>query len=571
MTTTLPETIRAEIHPDAMTRVAAFFDATPAQALNEVLQNARRSGASRIEITTADDGSLTVTDNGEGIADPRALLGFGTSGWTGAATQREHPAGMGTYALARLQPRIRSRAAGGLGWEVNLETPHFEGQESAAVKRCNAAPEPHGTEVRFTARYCCDGHRYTGHRGELGYTARGAARHLPIPVTIDGEDAGQQPFLDKARAIREWNGLRLGVIDGREVSRTINFHGAVATCRMPDIRTIEWGWTVLVDVIDNGDLELVLPGREKVIETPFLQRLREEALDLLYATLAEQNRSDRPVAVPHEVAAAAAAAGHDVKPAPATLQPILVGDTAWSQRTPRHGYRVALEHERGTPLVMVGGANRAMCANVARAIAGNKLDLVLYAADPTQRGYGWYDRLTQVERVRIYYKNAEGEREFDPRLDPANATGKSVVADDLVVVLEGRRSGDRRHVELRLPTDLAAGSMPSGWEHHHSPCLIVKRNAGITAADVARFAAEALFVVDEGDDRSPHADQIHAFKQRVAFQDRKLRESTESAQRHAILQALEEETSHHCPMDRDVEITIVDQVPEVRLGEAAVR
>ena len=69
-TPSLPKEIRATIHGDAIQKVSRFFNATTAECLNELLQNSRRSGATRVDITLR---ANTVTDDGRGVQDPEAL------------------------------------------------------------------------------------------------------------------------------------------------------------------------------------------------------------------------------------------------------------------------------------------------------------------------------------------------------------------------------------------------------------------------------------------------------------------------------------------------------------------
>ena len=100
-----PARVRARVHDGAIARVTRFFNATLADIFTELLQNARRAGARRLDVTTeriAKHGGadIRVADDGDGIADPAVLLSFGETGWAGAA-RREDPAGMGVYALAR--------------------------------------------------------------------------------------------------------------------------------------------------------------------------------------------------------------------------------------------------------------------------------------------------------------------------------------------------------------------------------------------------------------------------------------------------------------------------------------
>ena len=108
-TTQLPRTITATIHQDAINRVSEFFTAATSDIMNELLQNSRRSGASRVNVRM-ENSVITVSDDGRGIADPEAILSFGLTGWDDQTTSKENPAGMGLYALARRdQVTIRSK------------------------------------------------------------------------------------------------------------------------------------------------------------------------------------------------------------------------------------------------------------------------------------------------------------------------------------------------------------------------------------------------------------------------------------------------------------------------------
>ncbi len=89
-TTQMPNMIQANIHQDAINRVSGFFNATLEDILNELLQNARRSGATWVEIQK-EPNSISVQDNGRGVKDPRALLSFGQSEWDQAHALNEHP------------------------------------------------------------------------------------------------------------------------------------------------------------------------------------------------------------------------------------------------------------------------------------------------------------------------------------------------------------------------------------------------------------------------------------------------------------------------------------------------
>ena len=61
--------IEVTLHEDAIGKVSRFFNGTDSDILTEILQNARRSGATRVEVTAGEDqGLVTIRDDGAGTA-----------------------------------------------------------------------------------------------------------------------------------------------------------------------------------------------------------------------------------------------------------------------------------------------------------------------------------------------------------------------------------------------------------------------------------------------------------------------------------------------------------------------
>ena len=156
MTTTakLPERIRASISPDAMRKVKRFFSADLGDIFLELFQNARRAGATRVDVRTvpniaAGRTQVTVTDDGRGIADPATVLAFGESQWSEATTQSEDPAGMGVYSFAQKGAEITSTPEKGPAWKAVLTPEHFTGEKPAEVIRIARGHTP-GTSISFT-------------------------------------------------------------------------------------------------------------------------------------------------------------------------------------------------------------------------------------------------------------------------------------------------------------------------------------------------------------------------------------------------------------------------------------
>jgi len=290
--TLLPATIRARVHEDAISRVTRFFNATTVETLNELFQNARRAGATRVDVTIA-DGEVRVADDGHGIAQPAALLAFGQSRWDADTARREDPAGMGVYALARrpkVTVRSRPRPAGGRqlpAWQVELTPKHFLGEEHATVSIIDGETLPFGTEVIFD-----DDKANTG-------SVDVAAEHFPLPVTCNNSKVDRRDFLHDAIHVEVWRGIRLGVRStGYHPGRRpeLNFHGIrIEDVRLPVIGSMDSHWHVKADVADCAELELVLPARKETVETPFVEQLRTACRTAIYRAML---KVDKQISVP---------------------------------------------------------------------------------------------------------------------------------------------------------------------------------------------------------------------------------------------------------------------------------
>ena len=292
-----PASIRARVHDGAIDRVTRFFNATLADAFVELVQNSRRAGATRMDVVTealpeagASSGiRVTVTDDGNGIADPAVLLSFGESGWDEDTARREDPAGIGVYALSKRGCTVSSRARGPLldlapGWRVVLTPDCFLGKEEAAVAEADA-PWPHGTAISFMAD-----ESLVMIQGAIA----AAARHCPLPVTFNGEQVERKAFLDGALHAERWRGLTFGVFRNRLTGYNtpdLNFHGLTLAVRLPTVDPIEGGtWSAHADIDACPELELVLPARKEAVESPFIATIARR-LDSLGAITRGQRDS----------------------------------------------------------------------------------------------------------------------------------------------------------------------------------------------------------------------------------------------------------------------------------------
>ena len=95
----MQQTICAKVNPRLLTKADRLFTGTVEGRIIEILQNARRAGATEVRISNK-DGLITVQDNGSGIEDFQKLLDLGVSGWDEQLEAGEDPAGVGLFSLA---------------------------------------------------------------------------------------------------------------------------------------------------------------------------------------------------------------------------------------------------------------------------------------------------------------------------------------------------------------------------------------------------------------------------------------------------------------------------------------
>ena len=499
--TLLPATIRARVHEDAINRVTRFFNATTVETLNELFQNARRAGATRVDVTVA-DGEVTVRDDGHGIADPAALLAFGQTRWDDDATRREDPAGMGVYALAR-RPRItiRSRprpADGGQlpAWEVHLTPEHFLGRATAAVRAIDDDILPFGTEVRFD-----DDKANTGN-------VDCAAQHFPLPVTCNGVKAYRRDFLYDAIHVETWRGIRIGVYAhsyhrGRQTE--LNFHGIqIEAVRLPYVSSMDSHLHVKADVVDCAELELVLPARKSVVETPFVDQLRTACRRAIYrAMLARHPEID----VPADVRTDALDLGVQLPMAHAALVPWkpryadeYVNDRQTAGRTALPGDPIVVDTD-GMPLCDQHALYRA----AQRASISHRL----CREETRYRGYHWYDRLKTTTKLTTRIVRDGDElciEDCRKQHDPP----QTCRPDGITFVLQ-TIDGDGTIDHLCIPADIAFGNEYVSWPEELG--LLVTRDSEITPDELAKLMCDAHFSPSEDCEADSYDTQRHDYRQ----------------------------------------------------------
>ncbi|MDE0379386.1 MAG: hypothetical protein OXI20_09100 [Rhodospirillales bacterium] len=565
----LPATIRARVHDGAIDRVSRFFNASVADAAAELIQNSRRSGATRLDVATeATEGGtvVTVTDDGFGIADPAVLLSFGESGWDAATAKREDPAGMGVYALSKRGCVISSRpATAGIapmpGWRVDLTPECFLGKQEARIVGCEDAPLPSGTAISFPADQSPEG---------IGAAFAAAARHCPLAVTVNGEPVERKAFLDGAVHVERWRGLAFGVYDNRFAGFNdpdLNFHGLAIIVALPTVDTIDGGtWSVRADVDACPELELVLPARREAVQTPFLDEMREAARIAVYRAM---RRADRTPALSHAHYVAARRAGIDMPVAPAVLRPWRPGIADiddWRDTPNREPVRPGI-------LVMAVDPETQdqQCLWRAAELAG--LAGSLYEADARLEGYDWYDALVRADGVRIDVTGGGVTHPLDA------LRGRSEPCSDIPAapgLPDTRARPDAIHMHINIvhadgtsetiavPTDVVFIGEEGTWVEDAHP--LVARDSDLQPAGLCQLLEAAYFSASDDPDADSWETQRRRFREDATHLAIKLLATEDEARKHTIAEAVWREILWVMPRDREVSITVASGKVAVEFG-----
>lgn len=541
---TLPATIRAVVDPQAITRVTRLFNATLADVLNELLQNARRAGATRVDVETLHNGehaTLIVRDDGRGIDDPAALLALGRSGWDAGITASQDPAGMGVFSLAGRDVEVRSRPRGAPGgWRVVIPAYAWECGTPLAIE-----PDaiPGGTEFRIALPDAWT-------RSVTG-DVQAAALHYPLPVSTDGTPCQRRDFLDQAVAVEEVGGCRIGVFVGDFADELrLNFHGLRVRCRLPFVSEVRdtgnrQRWSVRVDVIDAPGLALVLPARKEVVENDAVAALRETAEAAIYRVIARRCTHR----LPFTGWCRARDLGVLLPPADASLP-------VWSPAIAADDVRLFPTMVREEPMVIAPPLEPELAQAVRHGLrsffAGTAR---LVETQDAFAGYSWYDELPRIDAVAVLVHHDGGADHFrDGDVRPSDLASGTV--DDLQLrfaLLTG--AGDTRpHSHYRV-IDALVWSGAGGGGQIENAAVMIRRGADIIPSRLADQITDSLFHVDDDAESDSAETQRDRFQREARATAIGLLQGRDAADLDRIRSAFEEEVRWLIPAGRTIAIT----------------
>lgn len=267
-------TFHAHVAPEVIDKVGRLFNASLDDILNELFQNARRAGATRIAVDQTDDPQLgpaiRVADDGPGLEDPQSLFSLGRSGWGQETITAEDAAGMGFFALANRGAAILARRKGtDAAWQIEASPDAFAGKVPVTV---SGGPEGwRGMAVIFPE----------SPRDSLAAAVKQAACFYSLPVTFNGAAVPREDFLAGADHIETWRGIRIGLYDRDSTAFSrhgnANVHGITLRVPLPTLGQL-WhrSYHARIDVIHSAGLKLVLPARKEVVQDQAFADLTEE-------------------------------------------------------------------------------------------------------------------------------------------------------------------------------------------------------------------------------------------------------------------------------------------------------
>ena len=260
-------TIRANVSRRLLSKASRLFTGSLRGRVIEILQNARRAGATRVEITNQ-KGDVKVHDNGRGIDDFSRLLDLGGSGWDEELEGSEDPAGVGLFCLAPREVTVRSNG--------HLAVIPKGGWTGDPVEIRDDRTPIQGTEFRFQDE------PWSMEAVEAYAVFTG------MQVVVDGKTCKQEPFIRGHCSHHPELGCRIKVTETEDVLRwhraaaysrefdtdvCVNFHGQVVTCRY--YQMISHHMRYLVDLTgEPTGIRLVLPARTGLVENEALASLK---------------------------------------------------------------------------------------------------------------------------------------------------------------------------------------------------------------------------------------------------------------------------------------------------------
>ena len=350
-----------------------------------------------------------------------------------------------------------------------------------------------------------------------------------------------------------WRGLVFGVFKDLRSGYNdpdLNFFGLTLPVPLPTVETVHGpAWTVLADVDDCPDLELVLPARKEAVENGFLEEMREAARLAIYRAMAA-DPSPRPA---FEDWTRARAAGIEIAPPPAVLRPWRPGVADcndWREPgKPADAGRNAL--------VMDCDPEPPEAQALWRAAEREGIASRLVEADRRLEGYGWYDALDRATEITVRVAAGDDWMALDeyplPEASRAPAAALPTRPAAIRIALAVRpASGVAR--TLDLPADLVFAGEAWSWIDEAMP--LVAQDSALQPHQLAELLLAGFFSPSDDADSDSWETQRNRFEEEALHLATRLLLSDDEACRASIAEAVRRELIWFAPRDRTVDIRI---------------
>ena len=444
------EMISGKVDLALLDKVDRLFRNDDAGIWIELLQNARRAAATRIDITiqeTQADASclVTVQDDGGGIEDFHQLLTLGASDWPAATKRFEDPAGMGFFSLCRSEVEVHS------GHRFAKITPSvFLGKSSAEIKISGECVR--GTRLRFTR---------TSSRFALRESLERVTKFYPLEVRLEGDVLLRRDFLDSALYREVIDGIEVGFSTdphwGQSYLPNWNFYGSCLREPFDSFTGLLTGEAdsfpatiyARFNVLKTARVKLQLPDRRAIIQDEafrdFLSKARAAAYRFFQAqsqhALPFKNwREAKDLGINLPEAAPLLTTWH-ASPLDDNVAP-LFGDSERHRLT-------------DTSLVLLVDPALPNAHTLEGALhSGAEIDGTLYEWDRNFEGYAWYDRLPRIAGATVLLDDVPLPESFEP----SNTRPEQI---DLELTIEQQGQSEQKlripaliHVSLNYELDL---------------------------------------------------------------------------------------------------------------------
>lgn len=422
-------TLTAKVGANILTKVTRLFDGSPTTIFNELVQNSRRAGSQKIEVTLTDgiDTEVTFRDYGVGVNDLEQILTLTDSGWQEPTISDEDPAGMGIFVLSSLKDPVTLRSNGN---EWTLTPKVFQGREQATVREIAFAQ---GLEVCFTLRGIGLSQVHT--------LLAASVRYANIDeVTINGRAVDSGRYVEDSELRFEDLDLGVRLAIRNNYSRysprlDCGFHGLMVTSEIKDSTLRDICKVLEIDlrleILHSRNIKLVLPARNALV-TDGLEKLWQ----WLTAKVFEHVATFKGHKLPYAYGRQAAKYG-------VTLPPLdmLQALRFWPGSK---DYEISSDIRKTRPVAIVKLDNdMTELISASQLLTSLKDSPYLYAVgnDVAFSGYPEYDSLTRLEASVVYSEGNVLEGDItvvdELRLAIKNQDGNEVHNADLEAVFTG--------------------------------------------------------------------------------------------------------------------------------------